>query len=32
MYFSEENTYIAWPNERKIFISENFINKYIAEI
>ncbi|PGW83235.1 hypothetical protein COE11_04055 [Bacillus cereus] len=32
MYFSEENTYIAWPNERNIFISENFINKYIAKI
>ncbi|PGU86623.1 hypothetical protein COD76_01725 [Bacillus cereus] len=23
---------MAWPNERKIFISENFINKYIAKI
>ncbi|PFE27992.1 hypothetical protein CN279_07520 [Bacillus anthracis] len=32
MYFSEENTYIAWANRRKIFISENFINKYIAKI
>ena len=32
VYFSEENTYIAWANKRKIFISENFINKYIAKI
>ncbi|OOR50118.1 hypothetical protein BLX05_20910 [Bacillus pseudomycoides] len=29
---SRKYTIIEYPNKRKVFISENFINKYIAKI